>query len=104
MPARRLWALRHLPQARRSPEHVSARALQITRARPRLQRPATGALPPHQQRASHARAQDPVRQGAAAASATVGVMALAVRGGGRPHVFLGRRLKVQLSLGGFGNS
>ena len=91
VPARRLWALRHLPQARRSPERVSARALQMPRARLRLRRLAADALPPHQHRASHARAQDPVRQGAPAASATVGATALAVRGGGPPRVFLGRR-------------
>ena len=91
LPTRRLWALRHLPQARRSPERVSARALQMPCARLRLRRPAAGALPPHQHRASHARAQDPVRQGAPAASATVGATTLFVRRGGPPHVFLGRR-------------
>ena len=92
VPARRLWALRHLAQARRSRGHVSARTLQTPHARLRLRRPAAAALPPHQHRASHARAQDLVRQGAPAASATVGATALAVRGGGRSRVFLGRRL------------
>ena len=88
MPARRLWALRHLPQARRSPERVSARALQMPRARLRLRRPAAGALPPHQHRASHARAQDPVWQGAPAASATVRATTLAVPEEGRRAFFL----------------
>ena len=89
--ARRLWALRHLPQVHRSLECVSAQALQMPRARLWLRRPAVGALPPHQHRASHSRAQDPVRQGAPAVSATVGATTLAVHGGGPPHVFLGRR-------------
>lgn len=69
-------------------ERVSARALQMRHACMRLQRPAAGTPPPHQHRASHAHAQDPVRQGAPAASATVGATALAVCGGGRPCIFL----------------
>ncbi|XBH83816.1 hypothetical protein VPH35_072144 [Triticum aestivum] len=71
-------------------QRVSARALQMPRSRLRLRRPAAGALPPHQHRASHAHAQDP-RQGAPAASATVGATALSIRRGGQPRIFLGPR-------------